>query len=103
MTLDEICENVRTLSARHGWDQTDVANRMLFVMSEVGEVATSVIAAERAVDVASPAKVEALTSAAGFEIYDAIWNLCALANALDVDLTAAAREKEAINEDRSWH
>jgi NTP pyrophosphatase (non-canonical NTP hydrolase) len=102
MTLDEICENVRTLSAQHDWDQTDVDNRMLHLMSEVGEVATSVIAVERAAGVASPAEVEALRAAAGFEIYDAIWNLCALANTLDVDLTAAARKKASINQNRSW-
>lgn len=102
MTLDEICENVRALSARHGWNQTDVASRMLFVTSEVGEVADSVIAVQQATNGASSAEVAASKWAAGIEIYDAIWNLCALANALEVDLAAAAREKAAVNAKRSW-
>lgn len=37
MTLAEICENARQLSAAHGWDDKDIPARMLYVTSEVGE------------------------------------------------------------------
>jgi NTP pyrophosphatase (non-canonical NTP hydrolase) len=102
MTLDEICHNVRTLSARHGWEQGDAAHRMLSVTSEVGEVADAVLAVRRAAAGGFSDGLAAAKQAAAYEIYDAIWNLCALANALEVDLTAAAHEKAERNERRIW-
>jgi NTP pyrophosphatase (non-canonical NTP hydrolase) len=102
MTLDEICQNVRTLSDRHGWDQDDPAHRMLAVTAEVGEVADAVLAVQRAADGGVSGRLDAAKRAVGYEIYDAIWNLCALANALDVDLTTAAHEKAETNAARTW-
>lgn len=100
MTLDEICRNARELSARQGWNQTDPAHRMMFVTSEIGEVADAVVSVKEALRAGSDAT--AARQALGTEIFDAIWNLCALANALDVDLTTAARNKMTINDSRIW-
>lgn len=71
MTLDEICDNVRQLADRHGWDQTDSAARMLHVTAEVGEVADALISLRAA----SSDQAEAARTALGHEIFDAIWNL----------------------------
>lgn len=102
MTLDDICQNVRRLSTRHGWDQADAAHRMLAVTSEIGEVADAVLAVRRAASDDVTGELGAAKQAAAYEIYDAIWNLCALANVLELDLTAAAIEKAGVNEGRSW-
>lgn len=97
MTLDEICENARQLSAKHGWDQDDAAARMLHVTAEVGEVADALIALTATLDPRSE-----MREALGHEIFDVIWNLCALANALGIDIETAAKEKMAINAERTW-
>lgn len=102
MTLDEICQNVRTLSVRHGWDQEDPSHRMLAVTAEMGEVADAVLAVQRAAVDGVSDQLDAATQAVGYEIYDAIWNLCALANALGVDLITAAHKKAEINAARTW-
>lgn len=98
MTLADICENVRLLSSEHGWDQADPAARMLHVTAEVGEVADALISFETA-----PAdRIDAARTALGHEIFDVIWNLCALANTTGIDIEQAARTKMDINADRSW-
>ena len=38
----------------------------------------------------------------GLEIYDIVWNLCDLANQLDIDLESAFAEKAKDNETRVW-
>lgn len=98
MTLEEICENARQLSSEHGWDQSDPTARMLHVAAEVGEVADALIALQAA----TAEQIDAARSALGQEIFDVIWNLCALANASGIDVEQAARTKMAINADRTW-
>lgn len=98
VTLGEICENARLLATAHGWDQTNAAVRMLHVTSEVGEVADALIALQNAAD----NQVGGARTALGHEIYDAIWNLCALANCTGIDLEEAARHKSTLNESRGW-
>jgi len=98
VTLEEICDNVRQLAGRHGWDQTDPAARMVHVTAEVGEVADALISLR----IAASDQVDEARTALGHVIFDAIWNLCALANATGVDLEQAARTKMALNADHSW-
>lgn len=98
MTLNEICENVRQLSDSWGWDQTDPARRMVNVTAEVGEVADALISLQAA----PPDRVEDARNALGHEIFDVIWNLCALANTTGIDIEQAARTKMAMNSDRTW-
>ncbi|HEY9263695.1 MAG TPA: MazG-like family protein [Microlunatus sp.] len=98
MSLDEICENVRQLSSEHGWDQVDPMSRMLHVTAEVGEVAHAVISLQAT----AKGHSETARLALGHEIFDAIWNLCALATAAGVDIEQAARDKMAINAERVW-
>lgn len=98
MTLDEICDNVHQLADRHGWDQTDSAARILHVTAEVGEVADALISLRAA----SSDQAEAARTALGHEIFDAIWNLCALANATGIDIAQAGSAKMALNAERSW-
>jgi NTP pyrophosphatase (non-canonical NTP hydrolase) len=96
--LDEICQNARELSAAHQWDETDATARMLHVVSEVSEVADAVITWRTA----KACDVSAAKTALGYEIFDAIWNLCALANTAGIDIDAAAEEKIAVNAGRNW-
>lgn len=98
MTLAEICDNVRLLSSEHGWDQADPTVRMLHVTAEVGEVADALITFQAA----SADQLEAARNALADEIFDVIWNLCALANTTGIDIEQAARGKMAVNAARVW-
>lgn len=98
MTLAEICQNARLLASVHGWDQSDPTARMLHVTAEVGEVADALIALQTA----SADQADAAREALGHEIFDVIWNLCALANTTAIDIEQAARTKMALNADRAW-
>lgn len=98
MTLDEICDNVRQLSTAHGWNQTDPAVRMIHVTAEVGELADALTKL-----LAAPSDdQDAARADLGHEIFDVVWNLCALANATGVDLEQAAVTKMAANAQRAW-
>lgn len=68
---------------------------MLYLTSEVGEVAEEVLRIVENHHLASKEKL-------GLEIYDVIWNLLELANQLDIDVEEAARKKIEINKDRVW-
>lgn len=98
MHLEEICENARQLSFDNGWDQTDTKTRMLYVTAEVGEIADALIGFQAA----SAERLDAARNALGDEIFDVIWNLCALANATGIDLEQAARAKTIANAGREW-
>ncbi|HDR7970278.1 TPA: pyrophosphatase, partial [Bacillus pacificus] len=38
----------------------------------------------------------------GLEMFDVIWNVCDLANKLEIDLEKAFEEKMMINKKREW-
>ncbi|HDR3403502.1 TPA: pyrophosphatase, partial [Bacillus anthracis] len=38
----------------------------------------------------------------GLEMFDVIWNVCDLANKLEIDLEKAFEEKMRINKKREW-
>ena len=60
--------------------------RVMFLITEVGEVAREVLRLSRAADQANADEVKADL---GMEMYDLIWNICDLANMLDIDLETA--------------
>ena len=77
-----------------------VEQRMLFLMTEVGEVTGEVLRLSRSAD---QANVDAIRADLGMEMYDLIWNICDLANMLSIDLEASFAAKIAINKTRKWH
>ena len=76
-----------------------VEQRMLFLLTEVGEVAREVLRLSRSAD---QANVDAIKADLGMEMYDVIWNICDLANILDIDLEQAFAAKIDINKTRKW-
>jgi NTP pyrophosphatase (non-canonical NTP hydrolase) len=74
---------------------------MLNLISEVGDLAREVLILTNSNE--HPADREGeIRTRLGMEIYDCVWNLCDLANILDVNLEAAFAQKAEINRTRRW-
>src|SRR6266496_3247670 len=77
-----------------------VERRVMFLMTEVGEVTREVLRLSRS---AEQATADAIKSDLGMEMYDVIWNICDLANMLGIDLETSFAAKIEINKTREWH
>ena len=99
MTIGDIQQQARNLSARQGWANTTIEERVAFLMGEVHELAEEalLLAAQ-----ARPEEQAATRTRLGLEMYDVVWNLCDLANITGVDPEAAYAAKHAINARRTW-
>ena len=96
--IKELQEHAKELSVV--LPENTAEQRMLFLLTEVGEVAREVLRLSRAVDQAS---ADAIKTDLGLEMYDVIWNVCDLANMLGIDLEAAFAAKIEFNKTRKWH
>ena len=72
---------------------------MLYLTSEVGELAREVLnlAYAKPTD-----NLDEMKERARFEMYDIVWNLCDLADLLEIDLEAAFARKAEINRNKRW-
>lgn len=98
VTIDDICDHVIGMHSRHHWEQRSSAERMLYLASEVGELARALIASERLPNVSTSATYSEVSE----EMVDVIWNVCALAVALNIDLNSAIRSKLDVLNKREW-
>lgn len=64
----------------------------MYLMAELGELTEAVL---RRND-------DNIKREIGLEMFDVIWNICDLANKLEIDLEEAFQEKMEINRDRVW-
>jgi NTP pyrophosphatase (non-canonical NTP hydrolase) len=99
MTIQELQEQVRALTAAQGWTNTTLEERLGFLRGEVEELADEVLLLAGLDD---PAEQAAVRVRLGYEIYDVMWNLCDLAGLAGIDLEAALTAKHAINQHRQW-
>ena len=97
-TIKELQEHAKELA--QALPESTVEQRMLFLLTEVGEVAREVLRLSRSADQAS---ADTIKADLGMEMYDLIWNICDLANMLSIDLEASFAAKIAINKTRKWH
>lgn len=86
-TLDDIKRGARELRLRHGWPDKTPEQRVLYLASEVGELAIALQRLAAAQDRSDEAQ-DRLAEVA-FERYDVVWNVCDLANILDIELDEA--------------
>ena len=99
MQIQDIQDNARVLCQQQGWTDHNPSQRFRYLISEVGELAKELTRLEW-----NPTNTEVaeIKRAIGHEIYDIVWNLCELANQLEIDLDTAFTEKLAINAGRRW-
>ena len=105
MTIEELQQQVRQLKSAKGFD-IGLEQRLAYLVSEVGEVATEVLKLSRDgntdVGKMNAAEIETITENLGMEIYDVMWNLVDLADMAGVDLEEAFARKAGLNEGREW-
>ena len=95
MTIKDI-QDIARVQAPIFKDKTP-EQRMLYLASELGEVAQEVL---KLGGFRKGGDTEALKRNLGMEIYDVVWNLCDLANMLDIDLEESFAAKIKHNEER---
>lgn len=99
MRLSDLQKSVEIFSRDKGFDKSTIEQRALFLMTEIGEVIEEVIKISYHPDADN---IEKIKYDLGLELYDVIWNICDLANKLDIDLERSARLKSEINNTRTW-
>jgi len=105
VTIEELQRQVRQLKKYKGFDIT-LEQRLAYLMSEVGEVASEVLKLSRdgnkVAGEMSAAESAFVVENLGMEIYDGMWNLCDLAGMAGVDLERAFVKKADLNVGREW-
>lgn len=99
MHIGEIQRNAVELCDQQEWQDRTPDQRFRYLISEVGELSSELLQLEW-----NPTddEIAAIKRNIGHEIYDIVWNLCDLANLIEIDLEAAFAEKQAMNADRRW-
>ncbi|HGE5780165.1 MULTISPECIES: MazG nucleotide pyrophosphohydrolase domain-containing protein [Bacillus] len=70
-----------------------IERRTMYLMTELGELTEAVLKQN---------DDDNIKREIGLEMFDVIWNVCDLANKLEIDLEKAFQEKMEINRDRKW-
>ncbi|MCM3040230.1 pyrophosphatase [Paenibacillus motobuensis] len=95
MNTEQFQQYVREYSKEKGFETSSIEQRMLYLMTEVGELSKEVL------EVSFDPEAEKKENL-GFEMYDVVWNIFDLANKLGIDLDQAFKKKMEINEKRTW-
>ena len=101
-TMRDLQRYVHDLEALHGWLDVDLVHNCFLMGEEVGELFKAVRRYERIYESADAPEIEDRTRDVAHEIVDVLNYLLAVANRVDVDVEAAFREKNAVNQERSW-
>lgn len=97
-TLGELQRYVAEVCQERGWTKDSQSEKFVLFIEEVGELAKAMRQATGLY--AEPAKPVRLALAEEFA--DVLSYLLDLANAFEVDLEAAFRAKEQVNQARTW-
>ncbi|MFJ8530962.1 MazG nucleotide pyrophosphohydrolase domain-containing protein [Bacillus sp. NPDC094106] len=93
MKLSEFQQYVSNFSKEKGFADTTIEKRTMYLMAELGELTEAIL--KRNDD-------DNIKREIGLEMFDVVWNVCDLANKLEIDLEEAFQEKVEINRDREW-
>lgn len=93
MNLSEFQQYVSNFSKEKGFADTTIEKRTMYLMAELGELTEAIL--KRNDD-------DNIKREIGLEMFDVIWNICDLANKLEINFEKAFQEKMEINQDREW-
>jgi len=97
LTLKEVQQFIEATCKERGWDKRPVADKMLLMTEEVGEVAKA-LRKELQMGAEKPENTDHL----GEELVDVLNYVADLATTFDIDLELAFRNKWAKNATRTW-
>ena len=84
MNIVEFQRYVSNFSKEKGFQDTTIEERAMYAMAELGELAEVILKRD---------KIQDSKREIGLEMFDVIWNVCDLANKLEIDLEKAFKEK----------
>ncbi len=88
MNIVEFQRYVLNFSKEKGFQDITIEERAMYIMAELGELAEVILKRD---------KIQDSKREIGLEMFDVIWNVCDLANKLEIDLEKVFEEK---NEDK---
>ncbi|GAA1115658.1 MazG nucleotide pyrophosphohydrolase domain-containing protein [Nocardiopsis metallicus] len=97
LTLAQIQDYVAKMEVERGFSDSTLVEQTLKLAEETGEVCKAV-RKQAALSVDPTSTVGGL----GEELADVLIYLAAIANRSGIDLSQALRDKEAVNENRTW-
>ncbi|SFM52658.1 hypothetical protein SAMN03159341_1432 [Paenibacillus sp. 1_12] len=99
MKISEMQDHIKEFSIEKGFDKSTIEQRSLFLVTEVGEMVRELLHISYHPD---HEEIEEIKDRLGLEMYDIVWNICDLANKLDIDLEKSFLKKTDINKTRTW-
>lgn len=99
MQISELQKQINEFSIAKGFDKSTIEQRALFLVTEVGEMVRELLHISYHPD---RDNIEEIKKHLGLEMYDIVWNICDLANKLDINLERSFLEKTEINKTRTW-
>jgi NTP pyrophosphatase (non-canonical NTP hydrolase) len=97
MNISEIQKQAEDLCRKKGWLDRTPDQRFRYLISEIGELSNDLIKLYQ-----QDQDIEELKRKIGHEMFDVIWNICDLANLLEIDLEKCAEEKRDLNNQRGF-
>jgi NTP pyrophosphatase (non-canonical NTP hydrolase) len=99
MQISEMQKHINEFSIAKGFDKSTIEQRALFLTTEVGEMVRELLHISYHPD---HEHIEVIKDRLGLEMYDIVWNICELANKLNIDLEKSFTKKMEINQKRTW-
>jgi NTP pyrophosphatase (non-canonical NTP hydrolase) len=97
MKISEIQKHAEDLCKKNGWVDRTPDQRFRYLISEIGELSNDLIKLNQA-----NKDLVKLKKKIGHEMFDVMWNICDLANLLEIDLEECAYEKRDLNNQRDF-
>ena len=97
MNISEIQQHANDLCTKNGWTDRTIDQRMLYLLTEIGELSSELIKLKQ-----NDSDLSRLKRKIGHEMFDVIWNICDLANLLEIDLEKYASDKRDLNNKRNF-
>jgi len=95
--ISDIQKQAEALRQLKGWHDRTPDNRFRYLITEVGELSQDLIRLHH-----HPEQSNQIREDIAKEMYDIVWNLCDLANVLEIDLEPHFEQKYQTNLKRDW-
>jgi NTP pyrophosphatase (non-canonical NTP hydrolase) len=98
VTTADIKVQVQDMKPSPELAKVSLEQQLALLISQVGQVAREVLH----LNDGGAGDVTAIKTRLGQELYNVIWNSCALADLADIDLDRAVKQKTTVKQARMW-